>query len=907
MDLSALSDNGLTLKAVTQLFFIGVDLIVILGFSIAFLRLRDRFAIFVIGALTYDVIRLTVMLLSIVQGVNPQPVLLDSLSFFRGLALVGAVQIIGGLRFNRRSIYWVSAVFVGLVLVPGLILGLAAAPILGGVGVVLSHLTACYLLVRVRILDTPGTVALFLSTLLSALFFGAVVFAQTTGHSMAGVLYYLLHNIMNVFMWVSLGIIGLDRVGIWLSNARIAVSESEQRFLVIANATTDAILAISRSGKINDWNTYATESFGWTKEQALELNVSELFWDLSAKQLIQRKHQAPSRTTGVGTQTYDRFEAVGRHQGGRTFPVEITLVQLPKSGSYSLALIVRDITERKGHEETLIRARDELESLNKRLESALSQAKEMAEAANQANLAKSQFLATMSHEIRTPMNGIIGMTSLLSYTELHNEQREYVGTIRESCDVLLTIINEILDFSKIEAGQMQLEFQSFDLRRCVEGSLELLARNAGEKGLYFGYEFRDVPATVVYTDETRLRQILVNLLGNAVKFTESGGIFVYVTGRLLDEPKAELQFVVEDTGIGIPKDKQGSLFEPFSQVDSSTARRFGGTGLGLAICARLSEMMGGKIGVESEVGVGSRFQFGIQVDRVSHETPDFLSTTQPSLNGRHALVLEGNESSGRILEQQLSRWRMNVRLVRDCDALKADVDGGGKVDLLLVDYEALQREGVDFFALRDSMMPLQNLPYVVSTSGLPLEKFEHDRHCLGVLTRPMRPARLYALVEGYFASDIARKGSETTVWRFDPGLGQANPLRILLAEDNLVNQKVALGFLDRMGYVADVAANGLEVLDALRRQSYDVVLMDIQMPELGGIETTHKLIETVPETERPWIVAMTAGATPEDRERCLAAGMDDFLPKPIEPVSFQDVIIRCPRLRNRETSETASA
>ncbi|MBT5707427.1 MAG: response regulator [Verrucomicrobia bacterium] len=899
MGISGLTDLDPSLQAIAQLFFIGVDLIVILGFSIAFLRLRDRFAIFVLGALCYDVIKLVVILISIVRGEESPGLLLDALSYFRGLSILGAVQVVAGVSWNRKLIGIVSSVFALLAIGPVLLgnqnfSALASATISS-----LAHLSACVLLLRARLLDTPGTIALFMATLLSTVFFGCMIYAQGWGNPVSLVLYYLLHNVMNVFIWVSLGVIGLDRVGIWLNNARIAVDESEQRFLLVANASTDAILGMNRDGRIIDWNSYASESFGWAKRNALEMNVRDFLPDQTAENLANRQGQSPVRTSIAGTQTFDRFETMAIRKSGQRFPVEVTLVYLPKSGSYSLALIVRDITQRKEHEATLIEAKEELESLNERLETALSQATDMAAAANEANLAKSQFLATMSHEIRTPMNGIIGMTSLLSYTELKSEQKDFVETIRESCDVLLTIINEILDFSKIEAGQLQLEFQSFDLRRCVEGAFDLLGRNSVGKSVYLGYLFRDVPVTTIYSDETRLRQVLVNLLGNAIKFTEEGGVFVYVSGIECEGDETEITFSVVDSGIGIPGDKLDLLFQPFSQVDSSTARRFGGTGLGLAICSRLCELMGGKIWVESETGVGSRFSFTIRAKSLESVAPEYLESKQPALDGRYVLILEGNESSREILVSYCQQWQMNVTTCANIVDLEAYLGAGGKLDLLLLDFDLMSREGFDFVSGRERFHSLRSLPYIVVSGGFVASELESDRHCVGHLSRPIKPARFYSMVQGFFEADIAKKGSESDLWRFNDELASENPLRILLAEDNLVNQKVAVGFLHRMGYVADLAGNGLEVLDAVGRQEYDVILMDVQMPELGGLEATRRLVEDYSNETRPWIVAMTAGATAEDQARCMAAGMDDFLPKPINAEAFQEVIDRCPRLGER--------
>ncbi len=893
MEFSGVTSSDPALQAFVQLFFIGVDLVVIVGFCIAFLRLRDRFAIFVLGALFYDLLRLATTLVAVVRGGEASVILADSLGFFRGLSILGAVQVLGGVTWNRRWVGGASALFVAASLGVLVSTGANASQWVSSIGVSLAHLFACVVLLRLRLLDSPGAVALFVSIVLSMFFYGGQLYALEWGTPVSALLYYLLHNSMNVLVWVSLGVIGLDRIGMWLSNARTAIDESEQRFLLVANASTDAILAINRQGLIIDWNSYASECFGWSKRDALGLNVSDVLPGQSPDQLAQRRDRAPTRISSAGTQTFDRFEASGVRKSGTTFPVEVTLVHLPKGGATSLALIVRDITERKEHEKTLVQARDELESLNARLETALGQATDMAASANDANLAKSQFLATMSHEIRTPMNGIIGMTSLLGYTDLKGDQKEYVATIRESCDVLLSIINEILDFSKIEAGQLQLEYQSFDLRRCVEGALDLLGRNASEKGLYLGYQIEDIPSTTIYSDETRLRQILVNLIGNAIKFTEAGGVFVYVGAQNAGEGEIEVTFSVVDSGIGIPPDKRDRLFQPFSQVDPSIARKFGGTGLGLAICSRLCELMGGRIWVESEENVGSTFSFVIRAKEIKSLPPEYLEERQPALVGRYVFLLEGNDRSREIVGSYCRRWGMNLSDGADVESLRSFIRNKGKLDLLLVDYEQMAREKFDLLEARREFSVLGNLPYVVLTSGLVPSQLESDRQCVGVLPRAVKPGRFFALVQSFFEADIAKKGSESSLWRFNEQLGASKPLRILLAEDNLVNQKVALGYLQKMGYRADVAGNGIEVLDAIGRQRYDVILMDVQMPEMGGLEATRRINDSMKAEHRPWIIAMTAGATSEDRERCMDAGMDDFLSKPINAEAFQDVLRRC--------------
>ena len=899
MGVLPLANQDPNLQAFVLLFFLGVDLVVLLGFVVAFLRLRDRFAIFVLSAIVFDTAGLSVALVSVFRETLAPESLVGVLGVMRSFSVLVTVQIVVGLQWKRRIILASIAVLALGVMASGMVAGPRVASAASMLTVVSLQVAACVFLVHRRQLTSSGPIGLFASMFLSSVFAGAILYGLqgVVSQSVSG--YFVLHNAMNILIWVSLGVISLDRIGSWLSNARIAVTESEQRFMLVANASTDAILGINKAGIVVDWNSHASEIFGWPKRKAMELEIGELLPGQTVMRLVERKGSTSFRTSPVGTQTSDRFQTVGLRKSGQEFPAEVTIVMLPKQGAFSLGLIIRDITKQKEYEDSLVRAKRELEKLNKRLESALGQATDMAASANDANLAKSQFLATMSHEIRTPMNGIVGMTSLLSYTDLNADQKEYVVTIRESCEVLLTIINEILDFSKIEAGQLKLEYQSFDLRRCVESALDLLGRNAVEKSLYLGYQFDELPTSMIYSDETRLRQILVNLLGNAIKFTEAGGVFVYVSGKSLGAQVWEFRFSVVDSGIGIPEDKLDRLFQPFSQVDTSTARRFGGTGLGLAICARLAGMLGGDIWVESQEGEGSTFTFSIQAKGLESATPKYLRPSQPSLRHRTVVVLEGHQRSREILAALCQLWEMTCVECASFEDLDRYCNEGGKIDLLLLDWELSVRCERDFLDERKRNPKLRNLPFLVVSGGLVPDVIEQDRHCLGHLVRPVKPARFYSLVSGFFEADQARQGSDSRAWRFDDALSQSKPLRILLAEDNLVNQKVAVGFLHKMGYVADVAGNGVEVLEALKRQDYDVILMDVQMPEMGGLEATRRIVSKFPRESRPWIIAMTAGATTEDRERCKEAGMDDFLPKPVQAEAFQEIIRRCTSLTDR--------
>lgn len=644
--------------------------------------------------------------------------------------------------------------------------------------------------------------------------------------------------------------------------AEAARRESEERYRQLVETSPDAI-AVHDGERVIFVNSAAQQLFrAASADELIGRSTIDFVAPEARERAAERIETALTRDVRLPVTEY-RLQRVD----GSYFDAEVRTASIKYGGQSAVQIVVRDITDRK------------------KAEAALKRAKQEAETAAQA---KADFLANMSHEIRTPMNGVIGMTSLLLDTDLDAEQREYAETIRTSGNTLLTLINDVLDFSKVEAGELELEGQPFSIEQCVEEAIALVASKASEKRLELVYWVDEAVPDRVLGDVTRVRQVLLNLLSNAVKFTEEGHIIVRVhppdDAGLAPGDTFSLTFSVEDTGIGISEDRQEHLFESFAQADTSTTRKYGGTGLGLAISKRLTELMGGTIAVESEVGVGSTFTFSFEAGVATVEAaPDAAM----DLSGYRALIVDDHDANREVMVRYVTRWGLEADATADGEAALTHYRDG-TYDVVLLDFGLARTNGLALARrLReaDEALGRASAPVVLLTM---LGENARSRANMTApnlayrMTKPIRPGGLHRRLVGILKHDTntaLEAGAKESM--FEGELAEAHPLRILLAEDNVVNQKVARRLLRQLGYRADVVANGIEAVEAAQRQPYDLVLMDVQMPEMDGLEATRR-IRADEDGVQPRIVAMTAAAMQDDQQECLEAGMDDYLAKPVE-------------------------
>ena len=683
--------------------------------------------------------------------------------------------------------------------------------------------------------------------------------------------------------WIDWRAMGLVEEGLIYASARdvtqrkaaeLALEASETQTRQILETAHDAFIAIDAQGLITEWNTKAEASFGWSRGEVLGREL--------AATVISEAHRAAHRdgierflATGEGRVLGKRLELTALHRDGHEFPVELTISPLKTKSGYTFNAFLRDITERSRAQQELALARDQ---------------------ALEASRQKSMFVANVSHEIRTPMNGVIGMSELLLDTELDDWQREYAETICSSGDTLLGIIDDILDFSKIEAGKLELDPTDVDLRHAVERACGMLASRAHKQGLELIVAVDpDVPA-LVRADAARLRQVIANLVSNAIKFTLAGEIVVRARSTPEGNGASLLRLEVSDTGIGIERDALERLFMPFAQADSSTTRNYGGTGLGLAISRELIELMGGKLGATSEPGKGSTFWFELSLERAEHE----MSAGERELDGLRVLVVDDNATSRGILARQLSAWRMSCEVAdgaaQALERLDAAASAGTPYRLALIDEDMPE---VDGHGLARSIRERPALGRVhlvlLSSSGgeseappeAGLDGFD------GLLTKPVRQSRLYEQVHAALTGARPPAARAQRPAAVAPG---APPRRavpdVLVVEDTPVNQAVAIRMLEKNGFQAHIAENGCRALEAMADKSFAAVLMDCQMPELDGYETTREIRRRERDGERIPIIAMTANSMRGERERCLAAGMDDYLSKPLRNRVLKDALTR---------------
>jgi len=647
-----------------------------------------------------------------------------------------------------------------------------------------------------------------------------------------------------------------------IAEEALRASQAATRKLSLVASRTDNLVLIGRPDGTIEW---VNEGFTRVMEYQLDEIVGRnpatfMVGPETNPRTVRRIRSAIARGEGVSC------DVVNYSKSGRKYHLhlEIQPVRNDSGGLDTFIAILADITTRVETETALRRAKIE---------------------ADTASRAKSEFLASMSHEIRTPMNGVIGMTSLLQETPLSPEQRDFVNTIRTSGESLLTIINDILDFSKIESGKMELEHLAFDLSLCLEETLDLFSVQAAGKQLELSYAIdAEVPPWIV-GDITRLRQVLVNLVNNAVKFTATGAIDISVRraaidpDRLLEPGRIMIEFEVRDSGIGIPPDRINRLFKPFSQIDSSTTRKYGGTGLGLAICHRLCSLMGGGIHVESAPGQGSRFIFTLLTEPTTPQAGSGLPTLPDALRGGTVFCIDDNPVVIRRLDVLFRGWGTQFASASSAERAGAYLASSPRPALVLVDADLLRGDpGADLQTrLEASGIPcLLLLPVGLSSAQIAPFALRFSS-----VVKPIKNLSLIRSLQSLFQGkpDLAVPAASTPAPAL---LGEEIPLRVLLVEDNAINQKVALRFLERLGYSADAVANGLEALDNINVRDYDLVLMDLQMPEMDGFEASREIRRRLPQQRQPKIIALTANALQGDRELCLAAGMDDYITKPVK-------------------------
>ncbi len=653
--------------------------------------------------------------------------------------------------------------------------------------------------------------------------------------------------------------------------------------LVLANAKAYEMLIFKPDSRLSD-NLIIDPAVSFINEDGSELSIGSLI----SEKVLTVKESVKNKVVGIN------------RGGGATL---WTLLNMYPSfdyiGQYSQAVVTfTDISELKRIQQELMSSKSETEKINMQLEEAVKKANEYALKAKEANQSKSEFLANMSHEIRTPMNGVIGMTGLLLDTKLSSEQKEYAETVRICGETLMTLINDILDFSKVEAGKLDLETLDFDLRTTIEEISDLLAFKAEEKHLELICMIEPEVPLMLRGDSGRLRQVILNLASNAVKFTSKGEVAIKVRREYETEKYAVLRVEVSDTGIGIPESRIKVLFTPFTQADASTTRQYGGTGLGLAISKKLVELMGGSIGVRSREGEGSTFWFVITFEKQPERDMQAVKIKQPEIAGQKILVVDDNETSRKLLSLLLDSWKCRHDEVssgsKAIEKLIQAIDGRDPYKVAILDMQMPEMDG-ESLGMKIKNNPLTcNTMLIMLTSLTMRNDAERLNKCgfSSYLTKPVKKLQLFDCLSTLLGTVVSSHGTASVLTKYSPGSQNTSKIRILLAEDNITNQKVALAILSKLGYPADAVADGKEAVRELERIPYDIVLMDCQMPEMDGYEATSVIRSQNSKVLNHDIViiAMTANAMRGDHQECLKAGMNDYISKPVVPSELAETL-----------------